>query len=351
MIPAFAAYYSFVLPNDFYHNNLRLEPEFRFLEEDISSSIRSSILHSIKILNGHSKYNLDPKNTEENAGSSIRKFFNDRYDLGQKEKIKLAENDILGKHHYSSYIKDGRLILNGSNRGPFDYKTKASINLHEIKIGNLNIDEGNFIFTVQIPPLIVFSIEKPSKNIMEELNKSFPNMDLTQHAEIQASLQDIALKATKGISSLVIPPHICSYPFYMKKVRSLNHYFKCKIHSSHPTTSGFRGLEYLWTVQVQNRTFPIYEDNDIRSELLPIFNIEEFSKKWDTFDKIIKGKANEMENHYARMLYLSAVTITTLGYGDITPITFHARLAITVQSILGVILIGLFLYSLTRPNA
>lgn len=53
-----------------------------------------------------------------------------------------------------------------------------------------------------------------------------------------------------------------------------------------------------------------------------------------------------------RMLYFSAVTTTTLGYGDITPITTRARMVVTAQTILGVVLIDMFLNSLfsTSPK-
>jgi hypothetical protein len=49
----------------------------------------------------------------------------------------------------------------------------------------------------------------------------------------------------------------------------------------------------------------------------------------------------------ARMLYLSIVTITTLGFGDIQPVTERARLLVGAEAIAGVVLIGLFLTSLS----
>lgn len=39
----------------------------------------------------------------------------------------------------------------------------------------------------------------------------------------------------------------------------------------------------------------------------------------------------------------SSVTITTLGYGDIVPINDLARTLVAVQSVLGIVLIGLFI--------
>jgi voltage-gated potassium channel Kch len=50
------------------------------------------------------------------------------------------------------------------------------------------------------------------------------------------------------------------------------------------------------------------------------------------------------------MLYLSAVTITTVGYGDIVPITTAARVFVGFEAVLGVVLAGLFLAALTRPQ-
>jgi hypothetical protein len=47
-----------------------------------------------------------------------------------------------------------------------------------------------------------------------------------------------------------------------------------------------------------------------------------------------------------RMLYFSAITITTLGFGDIIPITTRARLWVGAEAVLGILFIGLFLNSL-----
>ena len=46
--------------------------------------------------------------------------------------------------------------------------------------------------------------------------------------------------------------------------------------------------------------------------------------------------------------YLSSITVTTLGYGDITPIHNMAKIIVSFQAVFGVTLIGLFLLSLSR---
>jgi len=54
---------------------------------------------------------------------------------------------------------------------------------------------------------------------------------------------------------------------------------------------------------------------------------------------------------FIECLYFSAVTITTLGYGDISPINDLGRIIAASESVLGVALIGLFLNSLSHVRS
>jgi hypothetical protein len=60
-----------------------------------------------------------------------------------------------------------------------------------------------------------------------------------------------------------------------------------------------------------------------------------------------QGVGSAVEGNFIRMLYLSGVTITTLGFGDIVPVTTPARILILTESVLGIVLIGLFLNALS----
>ena len=51
-----------------------------------------------------------------------------------------------------------------------------------------------------------------------------------------------------------------------------------------------------------------------------------------------------------RMFHLSATTITTTGYGDIVPLTSIARILTGSESLVGTVLLGLFIYSLTHQR-
>lgn len=58
---------------------------------------------------------------------------------------------------------------------------------------------------------------------------------------------------------------------------------------------------------------------------------------------LLAGRPAASQRDFRRMVYLSVVTITTLGFGDVVPITPHARDLVTAEAFLGPILLGLFL--------
>ncbi len=60
----------------------------------------------------------------------------------------------------------------------------------------------------------------------------------------------------------------------------------------------------------------------------------------------VSGDPHYLSGRYWRMLYLSATTITTLGFGDITPTSALARFFVGFEAVLGIICIGLFLNAL-----
>lgn len=61
-------------------------------------------------------------------------------------------------------------------------------------------------------------------------------------------------------------------------------------------------------------------------------------------------KLNDHSPGFISCLYFSVITITTLGYGDITPAGKLGQLLAASESILGVTLIGLFLNSLSHQH-
>jgi hypothetical protein len=62
----------------------------------------------------------------------------------------------------------------------------------------------------------------------------------------------------------------------------------------------------------------------------------------------LEGNPAAAPRNWLRMGYLSVVTVTTLGYGDIVPVTDRARFAIGLEAIVGVGSAGTFFYMLSR---
>ncbi len=60
----------------------------------------------------------------------------------------------------------------------------------------------------------------------------------------------------------------------------------------------------------------------------------------------MKGDASSISDHFSRMAYLSSVVITTLGLGDIIPITAQARFLVALEAVSGIVFAGLFLNAL-----
>ena len=63
------------------------------------------------------------------------------------------------------------------------------------------------------------------------------------------------------------------------------------------------------------------------------------------------GQPTRAQSSFFRMLYFSAVTSSTLGYGDIVPVTSRMRGVVTFQVILGPLMFALFLNSLVTERS
>ena len=69
-----------------------------------------------------------------------------------------------------------------------------------------------------------------------------------------------------------------------------------------------------------------------------------------SFASAVHGFPGHFTGQFSRMLYLSATTITTLGFGDIVPLTTSARLVVSLESVLGIILIWLFVNAVSAEK-
>ncbi len=65
-------------------------------------------------------------------------------------------------------------------------------------------------------------------------------------------------------------------------------------------------------------------------------------RAWDLVRFVNDSRTSLEGDIRLRFLYFSVVTITTLGFGDIVPVTSRARTIVALESFLGVVLMGLF---------
>jgi len=98
-----------------------------------------------------------------------------------------------------------------------------------------------------------------------------------------------------------------------------------------------------------SRLFPPIEGMHFTVPIL--FLPQALNNKIQNFWRATRGFPAGVSGEFWRMLYLSAITITTVGYGDIVPLTTTARLLIACEAVLGIVVIGLFLNSLVGETS
>jgi hypothetical protein len=136
-------------------------------------------------------------------------------------------------------------------------------------------------------------------------------------------------------------------------------------------TLEYAGLSTFYDNEDIREDLFIYKDIELRDmealgysnfNVYKIFNSEDSKRvqlklpyklieKLDAYDMSLNGFPSGIEGNFFRMLYLSMVTITTLGFGDIVPITDTARILVGVESVLGIVIIGWLATSLFNAFA
>jgi hypothetical protein len=108
--------------------------------------------------------------------------------------------------------------------------------------------------------------------------------------------------------------------------------------SSHPPTTQQFETEFYNTLLPS----PFF----LEGRILLLTPIEDAA--FDKFFLGVRGNPTVVSEGFFRMLYFSATVITTIGFGDIVPITPPARLFVAIEGIFGVILVGLFVNAVAR---
>jgi hypothetical protein len=89
---------------------------------------------------------------------------------------------------------------------------------------------------------------------------------------------------------------------------------------------------------------PLKTQSGVLAPVLVLNNSEDSELR--NYLQRIRGDASSFSGQFWRMTYFSAVVITTLGLGDIVPITWQSRTLVALEAVAGIILAGLFLNAL-----
>jgi len=98
----------------------------------------------------------------------------------------------------------------------------------------------------------------------------------------------------------------------------------------------FAGIETrLWS----GVDWPNYRNNQLRDELRsPVAVADMISAAKKPLNKVSVFQYEERASVFSAMLYFSVVNMTTLGFGDITPASWFARLTANIQVLTGLII-------------
>lgn len=81
---------------------------------------------------------------------------------------------------------------------------------------------------------------------------------------------------------------------------------------------------------------------NLESDLVGIKFSNKTFEEIESYGMAMRGFPTNVKGNFLRMLYLSMMTITGLGFGDIVPITSSARTLIGIEAVWGIVLLALF---------
>lgn len=240
--------------------------------------------------------------------------------------------DNLPHHFYHSTIKQEQILHNDNERVRKTIKesiTETFVQIHETEKKNVdkwtvNIDELEILYFRMEDDLVKFAFSLPLEETDEGYEES-PAYPRLFNAEVSLSL--IYIPVTGSEDDVF-------YGSYLRPIKVIEL-------TDPPIFKSATLRDNVVRVMFPRGTNS--NDEDYKIIMLVHLNLLERLVRYSNGQN---GLASDLDENYWRMLYLSAVTITTLGYGDIVPITNTSRILISMESILGIVLIGLFLNAL-----
>ncbi len=330
LIPIFALIYTYLIPNDFYHTTIPLEEESISLYKKINNHIKDMVVTSIQLHHREMYYINAITNGKSPNGKWTRKeYFNYRLLV---DYIDVVDSISLDNNIWTE--RRGFVLSSKSSEGHKFAEAIRYFNLNDIKVTHLIIGKDDIEFNIVFPDLKFKKSDRQSDSIKYNPDEIFDILDPIKKLS-KSNLY--TLYTDRKINQIQ-----CKIPLGFEKPDDAYHLNSVEISCSESKQNdlSFRYLLFGWSSNG--------DDNKILNYSPPSLSNSTINSDLSTYLSLIDGFANNVEGKLSRMVYFSTVTITTLGYGDIVPITNRARILVSLESILGIIIIGLFLNSLAK---
>ena len=109
-----------------------------------------------------------------------------------------------------------------------------------------------------------------------------------------------------------------------------------------------RSKQYRWELEVvPNRSSATRLPDPFESLLgRPIDPMVGDDRKFRNSASLLRGEPPGESFGFWRMMYVSGVILSTIGFGDFVPVTDPSRFLVLVEGFAGVLTLGMFLFSL-----
>ncbi len=345
-IVGFATGYTF-MPNNFYQNTRHLE-KYAATNGENEDELEKAILLELK-------ENMKARFVEKNYGDLVRVI--DDSIFFHVDDIS-ATNIVLQGSELIFTISGAYYVYQTPRTGYAKLSTDLQSNLIS---GFKNYESMKYFTIIESSQLFFPSLLSDSYAFSPNSTTTYPSCDIPESGQSTPNIHvyDTSLVKSGGNgtipanSSGTIPPGAKKISYLDPKTKIIRF-----VQSNIPVEHKEKNIKSVFTNEIRKNkivTFHYgnssYSGNEVHHTGLTIPLSENLTLNLKSYALGLTNSPVENQdrlNLFFKMMYFSSITIATLGYGDIVPITTLARSLTATEVILGVIIIGLFLNSLAQ---
>lgn len=337
-ILGFAAGYTF-MPNNFYQNTQHLE-KYASANGENEDELKKAILLELK-------ENMKKRFLQKNEGDLVRVFGDSIFfhadDISATD-IAIQGNEII-------FTISGVYYLYQSPRTGY---AKLSTNLQSNLIrGFERFDSFKYFTIIESSQPFFPSLLSDSYALIFDTSTFYPDCSTPESGQETPNINVYDTSLAKSGGNGTIPHDAKNTSYLAPKTKILRF-----VQSNVPIENKEKNLKSVFTNEIRKDKLVIFyyrnsaystKEERRTSLLIPISaNLTLNLRSYALGLTNSPVENQDRLNLFIKMLYFSTITIATLGYGDIVPITTLARSLTALEVILGVLIIGLFLNSLAQ---